>query len=273
VVKLLVVLLFTSFALFADDLLYEKIQSFISAESYENNQGFIEIIFKDEASFYQNERLDVVKVLETLKNNGLLKLSFSEPRHLTLAFHANGSPLFFVKLMSDTLRSIGYYRYLTEYSKSNNSEFIWQIGLDSEYITDSSVLRRELLKRGCDITDVVRKDDVSWVYTIDMHEAHLDVMNIVAEDELLLKRALTPHWLNVSTVQRLKLTSLGGNSWYPYITFFDAKLHLLRVYKRDSKTWQIKIKMPDDTQYVKVADLYNLKNIKDGLKVEALGQK
>ena len=272
-VKLLIVLLFSSFTLFADDLLYEKIESLISADSYEDNQGFIEIIFKDEASFYHNERLDIVKVIETLKDNGLLKLSFSRPRHLSLAFHANGSPLFFVKLMSDTLRSIGYYRYLTEYSKSNSSEFIWQIGLDSEYLTDPSVLRRELLKRGCDIVDIDRKDDTSWVYTIDTHEAHLDVIDIVADDELLLKRALTPHWLNVSTVERLKLTSLGSNSWYPYITFFDAKLHLLRVYKRDSKTWQIKIKMPDDTQYVKISDLYNLKNIKDGLKAEALGQK
>ncbi len=272
-VKLLVVLLFTSFILRADDLLYEKIESFISADSYEKNLSFIEIIFKDEAFFYRNERLDVVKIIQTLKENGLLKLSFSQPRHLKLAFRTNGSSLFFVKLMSDILRSIGYYRYLTEYSKSNSSEFIWQIGLDSEYITDPSVLRRELLKRGCDIVDIERKDDLTWSYTIDINEAHLGAVNILANDEFVLKRALTPHWLNVSTVERLKLTSLGSNNWYPYITFFDAKLHLLRVYKRDSKTWQIKIKMPDDTQYVKVSDLYNLKNIKDGLKVEALGQK
>jgi hypothetical protein len=273
VVKLLVVLLFSIFTLFADDLLHEKIQSFISAESYENNQGFIEIIFKDEASFYHNERLDVVKVIETLKNNGLLKLSFSEPKHLKLTFNTNGSALFFVKLMNDTLRSIGYYRYLTEYSKSDNSIFIWQIGLDSEYITDPTVLRRELLKRGCDILDIERKDDLTWIYSIDMAEAHLDVLSITAEDEITLKRSLSAHWLDVSTVERLKFTSASGNSWYPYITFFDAKLHLLRVYKRDSKTWQIKMKMPDATQYIKVADLYNLKNIKNGLQVEALGQK
>ncbi|MEA3522591.1 MAG: hypothetical protein U9R50_06425 [Campylobacterota bacterium] len=253
--------------------LHTKIHSFIGEDSYQKNRSFIEIVFNYEISFYKNQMLDSVKIMETLKNNGLLQLSFDKPKHLELSFHTNGSPLFFVTLMSDTLRSIGYYRYLTEYSKSNSSGFIWQIGLTSEYFTDPTVLRRELLKRGCDIIDIERKDKASWSYSIDMANAHLDARSIDAGEELFLKRALTPHWLNVEMIERLKFTSLGSNSWYPYITFFDKELHLLKVYKRDKKTWQIRIKIPDTTVYVKVSDLYNLKNIKDGLDVEALGIK
>ncbi|MEA1919877.1 MAG: hypothetical protein U9N52_08565 [Campylobacterota bacterium] len=272
-VKLLVLFVIIVSVSFADSVLHDKIKGFIGEERYQKNRSFIEIIFKDAPSFYHNEHLNVVEVIETLKANGLLKLYFKEPKHLELRFHTNGTPLFFVTLMGDALRSIGYYRYLTQYSKSDSSGFVWQIGLTSEYMTDPTVLRRELLKRGCDITDIERQSDTLWDYTIDMAQAHLDVDRIAPEEQLFLKRSLTPHWVNISSVNKLKLTSLGSNSWYPYIAFFDAKLHLLKVYKRDKKTWQIKINMPDDAIYAKIGDLYNLKNIKDGLEAEALGEK
>jgi len=273
VVKLFFLLVIASSLAMAENSLHEKIQSFIGDTAYQKNRSFIDIIFSEEASYYHNDHLDAVKVIETLKNNGLLKLYFSQAQTLELTFHANGAPLFFVTLMGDTLRSIGYYRYLTTYSKNNSDGFVWQISLNSEYITDPSVLRRELLKRGCDIVDIIRHDDAEWEYSVDMSQAHLDVATIATGEELLLKRSLTPHWIDISQVQRLKFTSLGSNSWYPYITFFDAKLHLLKVYKRDSKTWQLKMKVPEDAIYIKIGDLYNLKNIKDGLKIEATGIK
>lgn len=272
-VKLFVLLLLASSLALAEQSLHEKIQSFIGEKVYQKNQSFIEIIFNDEATYYHNDHLDVVKVIETLKSNGLLKLFFTDPQTLQLTFHANGPSLFFVTLMGDTLRSIGYYRYLTTYSKNDSDGFVWQISLRSEHITDPSVLRRELLKRGCDILDINRQDDTAWEYVIDMSEAHLDVTTIATQEKIFLKRSLTSHWIDVSQVQRLKFTSLGANSWYPYITFFDAQLHLLKVYKRDSKTWQMKINIPEDAIYIKIGDLYNLKNIKDGLEIEATGIK
>ncbi len=254
-------------------MLQDKISDIIGEDSYEENQSFIDIIFADENQYYINDRVDVVKVVQTLKENGLLKLFLKKPQHIKLTFHTNGSPLFFITIMGDTLRSIGYYRYLTEYSKSSSSDFVWQIGLTSEYLTDPTILRRELLKHGCDITDIRRENDTSWDYMIDMSQAHLNA-NILNEDEkILLKRALTPQWIDISKISRAKLTSLGSNRWYPYLAFFDEQLHLLRVYKRDRKTWQIKIKIPENAIYLKVSDLYNLKNIKDGLEVEALGIK
>jgi hypothetical protein len=273
VVKSFLLLFLVLNTLFAQDALYDKIESFIGKNEYKKNQGFIEIIFKNEDSFFKNDRVDAVKVIETLKNNGLLKLYFKKPKYLQLTFYTNGSALFFVTLMGDTLRSIGYYSYLTQYSKNSSREFVWQIGLTSEYMTDPVILRKELLKRGCDIIDINKKDESAWEYTIDMSQAHLDAVSIKSDEKILLRRSLTPHWMNVSESSRVKLTSLGSNSWYPYIAFFDSKLRLLRVYKRDKKTWQIKIKIPNDAVYAKVTDLYNLKNIKDGLEVESLNAK
>ena len=63
------------------------------------------------------------------------------------------------------------------------------------------------------------------------------------------------------------------DQWYPDLAFFDAQLHLLKSYKRDKKTWQIKLAMPRDAVYVRIGDLYHLKNIKEGLEIEAIGVK
>ena len=90
---------------------------------------------------------------------------------------------------------------------------------------------------------------------------------------MTFRRSLDAHWLNVSQVQRLTLTSLRGNNWYPYIAFYDSSMRLLKVYKRDRKTWEVTVRPPRDAVYVKVTDLYTLKNIKDGFRILPKGVK
>ncbi len=267
----LLALLFLS--LRADELLFEKVQSIIEAQTFEENRAFIEIIFSPYENYYHNERIDTVKVIETLKENGLLNLYFESPQSLEITFSTNGQPLFFVKIMGDVLRSMGYYRYVTEESKLDESAFAWKIKLTSEYATDPTMLRSELNKRGCDIVDVVRDSAQKWHYEIDMSQAHLDLTKILNGEELTFKRSLDAHWLDVSNVKRLTVWSLKGNNWYPYVAFYDSTLRLLKVYKRDRKTWQITLALPRDTAYVKIGDLYSLKNIKDGLRIQAQGVK
>jgi hypothetical protein len=270
--RFVLLIVLTALTLNASDLL-EKVRDFMGDDRYATHRGFIEILFKDEAAYYTNEHLDVVKIVETLKQNGLLQLFFEKPQQLTLTFTTNGPSLYFVKVMGDTLHAIGYYRYMTEYSKKNESEFVWRITMQSEYATDPTVLKNELFKRGCKILDIKRLSQSDWYYNIDMASASLNAHNIGQGEVLKLKRSLVPHWVNVEGIRQLKLTSSGSNVWYPYITFFDNSLHLLKVYKRDKKTWQIRINIPSNTQYVKIADMYDLKNIKDGLDIEASGIK
>ncbi len=251
----------------------EKIRSFVEPEVYEKNRAFIATIFQDETAYYQNERLDVVRIAQTLRDNGLLGLFFDAPTSMKLTFHSSGSPLFFVKVMGDALRDLGYYRYMTEYSKNDVEGFIWTISLTSEYATDPTALQRELRKRGCDIADMRRINTHEWHYDIDMHDARLEVGELTVGAQVELKSTLSPHWVNVSKVKTLMLTSLKANQWHPYIAFYDGKMRLLKIYQRDEKTWQIKIQLPRDTVYAKISDLYHLKNIKEGLQIEALGEK
>ena len=63
---------------FADeeDLLIEKIKTFIDIDLYEHNSAYIDIIFSPKTDYYNNDRIDSVKVIQTLKYNGLLNLFF-----------------------------------------------------------------------------------------------------------------------------------------------------------------------------------------------------
>jgi len=264
-VKVFFVIAFLFTSLFSDELLDLKIKSFISEKAYIQNKDYIDIIFSPASNYYVKDRIDNVKVIKTLKENGLLNLFFDKPQELNLSFITSGSPLFFLKIMGDTLRDIGYYRYVTLSSNLNVSEFIWSISLNSEYATDPIILQQELLKRGCNIVDIERKSPTKWTYTIDMTNGYLDVKKLNDVQEVELKRSLYAHWLNVRDINSLKIKSSRRNSWYPYITYYDSSLHLLKVIKRDRRTKVIKLTIPPQATYIKISDLYTLKNVKDPL--------
>ena len=255
------------------DLLQEKIKELIGDKAYARHVKFIKIIFANEEDFYTNDRVDVANVIKTLKDNGLLDLFFKKPKEMHLTFQSSGYPLFFVKIMSDTLQSMGYYRFITDRSKQDESGFFWTIRLTGEYAIDPVLLKSALQKRGCDIVDIDRNSKTNWSYHIDMKNAYLMLEELLPYKERELKKSLYEHWLNVKSSKSLILWSLKGNNWYPYVSIYDKELHLLKVYKRDRKTKKIKLELPQGTVYVKIADLYSLKNIKGGLRAQTQGVK
>jgi biopolymer transport protein ExbD len=255
----------------AESPLTTKIKSFLDEDVYEKNKEFINIIFDPKEKYFLNDRIEVVEVIKTLKENGLLKLFFDKPQKITLNFKTNGSPLFFVKLMRDSLRNIGYYRYVTVASTRSSSEFTWSINLRSEYATDPLVLETQLNKSGCKITDIVRDSSKEWTYVIDMGQGYLNVPVLHDNEELKLKRSLYAHWLNSANIESLKITSSRRNNWYPYIAYYDSSLHLLKVIKEKHKRRSITLEIPPRAKYIKISDLYTLKNVKDELVLMPIG--
>ena len=256
-----------------EDPLAQKIQSFVGEVAYEKKINFINIIFNPKSSFYKNERVDVIKVVQTLEENGLLKLFFKKPQEIRLNFKTSGSPLFFVKLMGDSLRNIGYYRYVTTASKLNSSEFIWNISMTSEYATDPLVLQTELAKSGCYITDITRESPTDWTYVIDMRAGFLNLLELEHSKEVKLKHSLYAHWLDCSMIQQVKIRSSRRNNWYPQISYYDSSLHLLKVTKIDEKRRLVKLHIPKRAKYMKISDLYTLKNVKDELVLSPYGRR
>ena len=256
-----------------EDILAQKIQSFVGEVAYEKKINFINIIFNPKSAFYKNERVDVIKVVQTLEENGLLKLFFKKPQEIRLNFKTSGSPLFFVKLMGDSLRNIGYYRYVTTASKLNSSEFIWNISMTSEYATNPLVLQTELAKSGCYITDVTRESPTDWTYVIDMRAGFLNLLELEHSKEVKLKHSLYAHWLDCSMIQKLNIRSSRRNNWYPQISYYDSLLHLLKVTKIDEKRRLVKLDVPKRAKYMKISDLYTLKNVKDELVLMPYGRR
>jgi hypothetical protein len=249
----------------------EKIESLMDSGTYEKNRDYIKVLFSPESSFYSKDRINVLKVVQTLKENGLLNLHFNSPQELNINFKTSGSPLFFVKMLSNSLQDIGYYRYVTKSSNLDDSEFTWSIALTSEYATDPTLLQKELAKKGCAITDVQRVSSTEWTYVIDMSQGYLNIDSLSSGNNITLKRSLYAHWLEVSKVNHITIKSEPRNDWFPYVAFYDESLHLLELVKKDAKQTQITLEVPKYAKYMKVSDMYSLKNIKDDLSVEANG--
>lgn len=253
--------------------LMQKIESFLDAGSFVRNKEFIKIIFDPYTHYYKLQRIDTLKVVQTLKDNGLLKLVFNSPQELVLHFKTNGSPLFFVKVMSDTLRNIGYYRYVTQASQLNAEEFSWSITLKSEYATDPVILQQELQKSGCSIMDIEKNSQYEWSYSIDMSRAYLNVTQLQPREKLTLKRSLYSYWLDVSKIEELEIHSSARNQWYPSIAYYDASMHLLKIIQENEVYKYMNLEMPQEAKYIKITDLYTLKNVKDELVLHPKGAK
>ncbi len=256
-----------------EDPLTSKIKNFVSPEVYAQNKGFINIIFEPKSNFYRNDRVDALAVTKTLKENGLLNLFFKEPKTFTLHFKTSGSPVFFVKIMGDTLRSMGYFRYMTVDSTLDASEFVWSISLRSEYATDPLILQKQLQKSGANIIDIEKENDLEWSYTIDITHAALNVEKIEPNEKLKLRHSLYAQWLNVSKIRRLKIKSSSRNRWYPYVAFYDPSLHLIKLVKENKITKEILLNVPKNAKYMKIADLYTLKNVRDSLTLYPQGER
>lgn len=255
------------------DAVLNKVRSILEQKRYKTNEAFIKIIFSPPQKFILQERVDVLKVIETLKQNGLLDLFFDKPTRIALEFQTNGTPLFFVKIVGDILRKIGYYRYVTDASRYNNSEFIWRVAIVSEYAADPTILQEELQKNGCKIVDISRKSPKEWHYVVDMRNARLDVETLQNGFEKQLKRSLYPYWFDVATIRKLRIISIGRNRWYPDISFYDAKLHLVKVIQRDRRMYDVTVRIPKNAKYIKISDIYTMKNIKDKMVLKPSGDR
>ncbi len=258
----------------AQDLLMQKIQNLVNPKTFTKDKAFIETIFSPKSAYYTNDgRVDSVKVIKTLKENGILNLFFKTPREMNISFKTHGEPLLFIKIMSDSLQNIGYYKYMTKESSFENPEFVWKINLTSEYAADPLILAQELEKNSCKIVDVVRENESDWSYTIDMQKAKLNVATLEGGVELSLKRSLYAYWLDVSKIATLDIVSSLRNEWYPYVAFYDKSLKLLSVIKMDTKKTNITLEINPEAYYIKISDIYTLKNIKDDLVLTPIERK
>ncbi|WP_419770859.1 MAG: hypothetical protein ACNI3C_03475 [Candidatus Marinarcus sp.] len=250
--------------------LQDKIENLMGSSAYKFHKNLLNIIFKDESKFLlANNNLNYLQILKELKQNGLLILKLQDPKEIIVEFQTNKDPIKALKILNDTLKSIGYYYYFTNsVNYDGEGNLNWQIRLKTEFIIDPFVLTNELLKKECKILDINREKNDKWVYKIDTNFANITESIFIDTNEIVkLQKPLKPYFIRINDAKVLKIMSTVLNHWYPYVVFYDEHLDVLKIIKKDAVFKRVSITIPEKTKYIKITDLYTLVNIKRGLSV------
>lgn len=251
-----------------EDLLHSKIKNFIGESEYTKHINLIKYIFKNRDNYQYQESLNYISLIKTLKENGLLQLNFEEPKEILVEFKISNNPVKSLKILKDTLKSLGYYYYFTQNSVfDGNSDLTWTIKLTTEAAIDPLVLSNELLKQDCRMIDI-SKDGTKWIYNIDTAFANLkDAIYVSNNERVSFQKPLKDYMLRIDNASSLYVASRVLNKWFPNIVFYDKQLKILKVVNEDKVHRNIRLKIPVGTTYIKISDLYTLINIKRGLSV------
>jgi len=265
---LLIGFLFT-FCLKADDLLFDKIENIIGSKEFAIHKNLVNLLFQNKQAFYIGDNLNYLFILKRLRQNGLLKLKLSQPKEILVKFETNFDPIKSLKILNDTLKSLGYYYYFTKSTQyDGEGHLIWSIKLKTSYAIDPLSLALELANHESRIKHISREENDTWTYSINTQNSHIaDSLFVDTNEKVVLQKPLKPYFIKIGAAKTLKILSRKLNNWYPYIVFYDKHLNVLRVIKKDRMFKGLSMKIPESSAYIKITDLYTLINIKRGLSI------
>jgi len=246
----------------------KMVEELVDKNSFRQHRSLINKIFENDKKFMQKGQVNIISVLRKLKTNGILKLFLNKPKSIKISFRGKDNPIFFMKIVSDSLQDLGYFKYRVLKAEKNKRGFVWTIEFISDYILDPTLLYSSLVKKGCKIIGIHRNALLQWSYSIDTTNAILNVPSLIKNKKLRLKTPVFDYWLKVNGGKTIKFATVSNNRWHPYISFYNKKLVLIKVFKDDRRRKYLKLKIPKYTKYVKITDIYILNNMKNGLTVE-----
>jgi len=262
-------LLFFSFV--KADLLQDKIENIMRSDDVTLHRNLLNVLFKDRDKFYMSsnhERLNLPKVLSTLKTNGLLNLKFNHPTTFHAVFVFYGHTIKSLKVINDTLKSIGYYYYNIDEIQKDGDALYYSIDFKTEYAIDPNILYGELIKSNAKLINIEKISQDNWKYFIDTRFSSLaNATKVPNNEKVKLDKPLKPYFLEINGARQLKIINHRLNHWYPYLVFYDENLNVLKVYKNESAFRNATFNIPAYTKFIKISDLYNLINIKRGISI------
>ena len=248
--------------------LNSELENILGQNSYLAKKKFLNILFKDQQKFYIGSQVDIQKVLSTLKENNLMHLDFKKTRDLHLSFATEqNSPLIFMKMIQNTLNTLGYSIPATEKVMRDSSGFLWKVTLETSSAIDPVLFANELKNQGCYISQMKRYSKVNWRYNINISNIDIVPKETQFNKKFILKKPLNPYWIDIEYAKIIVLSSSKSNSWHPYIIFYDRDLNILDTISKELKSYNEKLSIPRGAKYVKISDIYTLENLKRGLSI------
>jgi hypothetical protein len=248
--------------------LQDELVNVLGQNSYHAKKKFLSILFKDEQKFQIGSKVDVHKLLSVLKENNLINLEFGKTKELHLSFATEqNKPLIFIKMIQNSLNTLGYSTPATEKMLKDASGFLWKISIKTSSAIDPVLFANELQKQGCYISKIKRYSKTNWRYNIVIHDIDIVPKQTEFNKKLRLKKPLNPYWIDVEKAKTMVIGSSRSNSWHPYIVFYDSDLKVLDTISKEIKSYNERVTIPRDTKYVKISDIYTLENLKRGLSI------
>ena len=265
-VKKCIVLIFCILYFANADSLDDKIASFMDKKKYESSGNLISFLFSPKENYYKNNNVDALSVIRTLNSNGLLNLYSKEPKDIELIFYIDFNPLVSLKVISESLSSMGYSFFLTKKIIKSNNGLEWHINISTQNIPNPINLEDSLSQRGCFIENI-SKDENIWSYQINTQFATIEALELKKGVQNELTKSLSAYWVKVDDVKKIIIRSHNADNWYPKITFYDEGLNLLQKIEEDQRRYVLRTSIPEKAHYIKLEDKYTLDNIKRGLRV------
>ena len=262
-------LFFISVIVLNGSILDNKIQNIIGYEEYSENRSLIDYLFRDNSAFFSDGTINYIAVMEKLKENGLLKVGLNKPKEISITFIISDDPLKSMKIISDSLTTLGYYHYFTkQLIYEENQTIRWSINLKTEAAIDPLMLSKELAKNNCKFVDIRQEGFVKWMYKIDTSNSILsNAYKITKNERVDFRKPLDPYFIKIDDAKTLNIISKYGNQWFPRVVFYDKHLNILAIEKTNEKKDSLLLEIPEETNYIKIDDIYTLANIKRGLSV------
>lgn len=242
-------------------------RTFMDSKTYHEKKNLIEALFKDESKFTDKTtgKVDTVAVANTLKTNGLLKLSFHSVKQLNITFDINQNPLLSMKIINNTLERLGYTYYLTKSISRHREDLSWTISMNTQNLIDPTSLANQLRKRGCVVKNVRKSGTLDWTYDINSKNAKLKTISILTGERKRLKKPSGAYWFDVSKTKGAEIESHIKDNWFPKVTFFDRGLRPIEQISEDKDKKRLSLTIPQNATYMSLDDKFSLDNIKHGL--------
>ncbi|MFC3847804.1 hypothetical protein ACFOPX_04550 [Helicobacter baculiformis] len=254
--------------LLSADTLETKIKNLIGEHFYQTNRNFIAKIFKNRNAFYIQDRLQIKKVVDALKENGLLPLKFSKPGVLRVSFQAKIPPLLLLKTTQSVLASMGYAYFMVLEVTYKDAWSKAVFTLKTEYALDPNLIASLFAKKGFVFADLKRNNLQDWSYYFGVRTPKLaNTATIIPSGNYLdLKEISGEYWLDMAYSGRLHIMA-NTDAWHPQISFFDTSLHMLDFTHNPKPTSEITLDVPDSVRFIKVSDMENPIILKAGIRV------
>lgn len=266
------ILFFLTLVFLYGDGIDEKIQMLVDHENYQRHHRLIDILFRERTSFYDNEEISSVKIVEILKENGLLKIFYKEPIEIRTTFITSIGSEVFIKAITDVLRELGYSYYLTAYMKKSSNKLKWSISYRSDHVIDPVLFARKLEGYNMYLTDISRVES-EWIYNIasfGVTFADATKVSFPMEKYTILKPS-GEYWVSLETAGKsVSIEKIAIGYWYPKVIFYDKDLKIVKLYKKDYSRKKAVLSIPKNAKFLKISDRYGVDSLKKGITVEIM---